>query len=232
MNKILKWLDNFWYHYKWRVIVIGFFAIVFTVCVTQCATKTDPDVSVLYVGPQVVADEMYVEMENALEKRVDTDYNKDKKISVQITDIVYLSDEQLKEKQEAAAAEDDYLWYDTSSRTQSLNQAKNWILSGQMLICLLDPAVYEIFAAQELFMPLAEYLDEVPEYAYDEYSIPLSKIEFVGYFSAFAPIAEDTLLCVVKPTWTSSLSGNEAAERYEVHFELIRNILKFTVLED
>ena len=37
-NRFLKWLDNYWYHYKWRTIVILFFAVLLIVCVVQCST--------------------------------------------------------------------------------------------------------------------------------------------------------------------------------------------------
>ena len=27
-NPVLKWLDNYWYHYKWHTIVVAFFIFV------------------------------------------------------------------------------------------------------------------------------------------------------------------------------------------------------------
>ena len=31
----LRWLDNFWYHHKWKVIIISFFVVVFAVGIFQ-----------------------------------------------------------------------------------------------------------------------------------------------------------------------------------------------------
>ena len=81
MKKIWKWLDNFWYHNKWKTIIIAFFLIVFIIGFVQCMQKTDADVSILYVGPEVVTGEEYDAMEKSLESRIDTDYNGDGKIT-------------------------------------------------------------------------------------------------------------------------------------------------------
>ena len=37
-SKVLRWLDNFWYHYKWPTIIIAFFLIVGIVGFTQCTS--------------------------------------------------------------------------------------------------------------------------------------------------------------------------------------------------
>ena len=229
MQKIIKWLDNFWYHYKWRVIVISFFLVVFLVCAVQCASKVDADVNLIYVGPEVVSGEAYFEMENILASRLDGDTNRDGERKVQITDVVVLSDEQLAEKKAEAEAEDDYLYYDTSVRASAFNNAKNWMVSGEMLICILDPYAYSWFEGLELFVPLSEYLDEVPAYAHDEYSLVFAETPFAKYFDAMDPIAEDTLLCLVKPTYLASFNGNNKDERYEAHIALIRKMVEFSV---
>ena len=31
-GKVYRWLDNFWYHYKWPTVIIAFFAIVLYRC--------------------------------------------------------------------------------------------------------------------------------------------------------------------------------------------------------
>lgn len=229
MQKFLKWLDNFWYHYKWRVIIIGFFALVFIICATQCALKKDADVSLLYVGPEVVSDEAYFEMEVLLSSRIDGDINNDGEKRAQITDVVLLSDEQLAEKQEEAAKEDDYLYYDTTKRLSAFENAKNWMISGEMLICVLDPYVYGLFEGLDLFVPLDQYLDEVPEYAYDAYSLVFAELPFVDYFDALKPIAEDTVICLVKPTYLASFSGNQKDDRYEAHMALIQKMVAFSL---
>ena len=43
-------LENYWYHYKWHTLFGIFMLIIFSVCITQCAGKTEPDAMVLYAG--------------------------------------------------------------------------------------------------------------------------------------------------------------------------------------
>jgi len=231
MKKVWKWLDNFWYHHKWKTIIISFFLIVFIIGFVQCMQKTDADVSILYVGPEVVTGEAYDAMEKSLESRLDRDYNDDGKITVQFTDRVYLSEAQLKEKEEEAAKEGEALYYDKSAMKNSLDQARQWILSGAMLISVMDHEVYKTFEAQKdkLFVPLSEYLDVVPDYKYDDYSLNFKDVPYIQFSGAFDAIAEDTVIVLVKPTWTSTLGKDEMAERYKSHEELMRKIVKFSV---
>ncbi|MBR6768269.1 MAG: hypothetical protein IKM34_02140 [Clostridia bacterium] len=231
MKKVWKWLDNFWYHHKWKTIIISFFLIVFIIGFVQCMQKVDADVSILYVGPEVVTGEEYDAMEKSLASRLDTDYNDDGKITVQFTDRVYLSDAQLKEKEEAAAAEGEALYYDKTAMKSSLDQARQWIQSGAMLIAIMDYEVYETFerVQSSLFVPLSDYLDEVPEYKYDDYSLKFKDIPYVQFSGAFSAISEDTVIVLIKPTWTSTLGKDEAAARYQAHEELMQKIVKFSV---
>lgn len=231
MKKLWKWLDNFWYHHKWKTIIISFFLIVFVIGFVQCMQKTDADVSILYVGPEVVTGEDYDAMEKSLESRLGIDYNEDGKITVQFTDRVYLSDAQLKEREEAAAADGEALYYDKTAMKNSLDQARQWIQSGAMLIAIMDVEVYKTFerVQDSLFVKLDDYLDEVPEYAYDAYSLTFKDIPYVQFSGAFDSIAKDTVIVLVKPTWTSTLGKDEMAERYRAHEELMQKIVKFSV---
>ena len=231
MKKVWKWLDNFWYHHKWKTIIISFFLIVFIIGFVQCMQKTDADVSILYVGPEVVTGEDYAAMEKSLEGRLDRDYNDDGKITVQFTDRVYLSDAQLKEKEEEAAKDGEALYYDKSAMKNSLDQARQWILSGAMLIAVMDYEVYATFESQKdkLFVPLSEYLADVPDYKYDDYSLNFKDIPYVQFTGAFDTICEDTVIVLIKPTWTSTLGKDEMAERYQSHEELLQKIVSFSV---
>jgi prolipoprotein diacylglyceryltransferase len=53
-NPILKWLDNFWYHHKWTVIVVLFFAFTLTVCFVQCSSNEPTDLTVSFAGGKLL----------------------------------------------------------------------------------------------------------------------------------------------------------------------------------
>ena len=58
-SKFLKLLDNYWYHYKWHTILIGFFAMVLIVCFVQCSSVEDHDVVVCFSGNAIFNEEEY-----------------------------------------------------------------------------------------------------------------------------------------------------------------------------
>ena len=51
-SKFTRWLDNFWYHYKWTTIIAVFALFVVLVCTLQMCNKDKNDVSVLSAGPE------------------------------------------------------------------------------------------------------------------------------------------------------------------------------------
>ena len=55
-SKPLKWLDNFWYHYKWHTIIAAFFALILIVSLVQCASVEETDVKVSVAGNVVLGD--------------------------------------------------------------------------------------------------------------------------------------------------------------------------------
>ena len=77
LRKILKWLDNFWYHYKWVTLVTIFFVVTLTIIIVQMITKTNPDCNILYGGPAVLTANQTKEIENAFNALLPEDYNGD-----------------------------------------------------------------------------------------------------------------------------------------------------------
>ena len=78
-------------------------------------------------------------------------------------------------------------------------------------------------------MPLSSYLDEIPEYAYDEYSVRFSEIPYVKFSGAFAPIAENTVLCVVNLTAVASWGPDDAKARLDTHTALVKRLIEFSL---
>lgn len=81
MKKAIKWLSNFWYHYKFRTIFFSFLAIIVAVTVFEFATRESYDMKVyLYMSEFVSSD-----VERALEETVEqtfTDNGEEKNVQV------------------------------------------------------------------------------------------------------------------------------------------------------
>ena len=68
-------LENFWYHNKWKVIIIAFFAIVLIVGVAQVAGKTEPDATVVVAVPETITPLQSADISSALVSIMPSDAN-------------------------------------------------------------------------------------------------------------------------------------------------------------
>lgn len=229
VKKVIKWLDNYWYHYKWPTVIILFFAVIVIACTVQMAKKTDPDINAVYIGPLVLTDSAVSAMEDILEQKAG-DLNGDGKVEVQLTKIVILSDEQLEELKQEAAEENDQVYYDPALRAEAVKQARFYLSGGTTPLCFIDKYMYEIFRDEGILAPLSDIFGEKPENAFDDYGIYLKDTEFGQYYSVFSELPEDTVVCMAVRSFVSSIQNNKQDEqRYNNHVALFRKILEFDV---
>ena len=76
-SKAFEWLDNFWYHHKWKVIIIAFFAIFLVVGIVQMANKTEADITVTVATHTIYYQENVNAMERDLVSLMPSDRNGD-----------------------------------------------------------------------------------------------------------------------------------------------------------
>ena len=48
-----KWLENYWYHYKWHTLISGAAIILVAVLIVQLAAKVNYDALFMYVGDDI-----------------------------------------------------------------------------------------------------------------------------------------------------------------------------------
>lgn len=223
MPKVKKWLENYWYHYKWTTIVAVFLILVIGIGTFQMCTKEEYDIDILYTGPAILNEEQKRALATAFESVIPDEYDGDGGKTVMINDITILSDEQIGEKEAEAKAENDSLYYDYNSRDDAISQVRTLIMTGETVICLMDDFMYQKYKSQNAFVPLTEVLGSKPEYAVDEYSVHLKDTPFGQYFTACEALPDDTLLCVRK---ASVMAGGAAKEEADQHYRLCLDTFK------
>ena len=231
MEKMKKWFENYWYHYKWVTIVVLFFATVLGIGVYQMATKDTYDINILYTGPILLNQDQTKGIEDAFSAILPEDFNEDEEKSVLVNRITILSDEQLASKQEEAEKEGDQVYFDPKTRKDSISQVTTLFATGETTICLMDPYLYNMYLAQDAFLPLTEVLGEAPEYARDAYSVKLSDTPFGQYFEALSALPEDTVLCIRKAAVFAGGSKKAAAAQYEFDQSVFQAIFEFEAPE-
>lgn len=224
--KINKWA-NFWYHHKVKVLMISFFTIVIGIGVAQFASQQNPDVYILYSGPDYITPNQNVALCDALED-VMIDYNGDGKVFAQLNDLVFMSEDQMKEYESEVEAQGDTAAVDRLSNKDTYERFVYEVFGENSSICILAEDQYEMVKAEGGFLELSELFDEVPEGAIDGYGIRISETKFAEFYTAFQIFPGDTVIALRRISTLSALTGKKKAEqRYEYHKDLFCRIVGF-----
>ena len=225
---LFKWLDNFWYHHKWKTIITSFLLLTLLVCSVQLFSREETDIYILYAGPYKFGQSDTRRMQSAFASIAD-DRTGDGKCNVTLVDLYMMSDEQIAgevAKAEAAGIEVSVNYELFRANRKAFDEQ---ILAGDAVICLLDPWLYADVRDAGGFLPLAEVLGAQPSYAVDDYAVRVADTPAGQYFSILAGLDEDTLLCVRRMSSFSFFKGKDKTERYHAYcLSTVRKMFDFT----
>ena len=213
MSKFLKWLDNYWYHYKWPTIIVAFFLIIGTVSVVQLFNRETYDVYVMYVGDETIPDTQYQDIIDSL-KQVSKDYNRDEEHNINFSKMTFISDEENEMASTVNAGTVQYL--------------SNMVVQPYYLY-LMSPAVYDTYKDSGIFIPISEVVDGVPdEWYHDDTAVYFDKTDYANSFAGVNDLGEDTLLVIKMVPYSSSKSATKSERAsYENHLDVLKNILSY-----
>ena len=226
--EIDRW-GNFWYHHKWKVVMITVFGIIIGVAVAQFAGQQNPDVYVLYGGPLYITPNENQMFCDAVESFC-PDYNEDGKTYVQLNDMVFMTENQLNEMIAAAEENDEDIAYDRLANAQVQERFTYEIFGGEAAICILAEEQYEEVCGSGGFLPLAELYaeDELPEGRIDEYGVRLSETKFWKFYGTQDMFPEDAVIALRRVSTMSALTGKSRAEKIHAYSsDLFCRILDF-----
>lgn len=203
-------IANFWYYYKWFVM-LGIVVVTFLgIATVQYFTKTEPDVSLFYVGSTSISDARCEEIISSVKERIQ-DTNGDGKIGVDLQSVVLLSDLDLLSKGQEIQAMEEYQTY------------SNEILSGDGAILLLDEYFYSELAQSGALVNLFEISSELPSSAIDYFGLKLSKTKLFRE-EGFSSLPSDTIVCLKFAPAVSGMSPEEKAEKDEMNRAVFRQL--------
>ena len=183
---------NFWFKYKWRVIIIASFVFIFLVVGIQMLTVVKHDVTIMYAGPKYVVhkQESFEEAFGSFAK----DYNEDGELHTLFTTIVYMTPEQ--QEQAAAGNENDLMALSKANR-ESYEAFKSQIMSGRVVFYILDPSLYNEYV--DIFANVSDVLGYTPDSSllYSEKAVYLKQTDFAKYFDCFKELPDDALICIM-----------------------------------
>lgn len=226
-SKISNWFKNYWYYYKWGVIIVGSIIAILAICLVQCATKEKYDVKIMYTGPHFFAVNEKDSLANAFEQIMD-DYNGDGKTVADIMDLSAFTDEQIREAVGENPKEELLIKY-APYTVDRVRQTFTSAISGDGYVCLIDKYWFDTLRNNNALVKLSDVLGYTPENAIDEYSVYLRDLKIYGFFTdTFGKLPDDTIVCFrVMPTTSSIIGRKEAKKMYGYAMKLFRAMVEF-----
>ncbi len=200
-SKFLKWLDNYWYHYKVPTIIVLFISIVLLVCTLQmCATDDKQDITVLYSGPFLMMGSEHENVRNVLNYVMPEDFNGDGRKYTELITYQVASEQQIKDM-EAETDENGNPKYSINRQyyTNEYSNYSNMLITGEFALCFLDPWLYESLANSDRLKTLTDIFGEIPDGAVGDFGVRLGDTAMYQYYDVLKILPEDTVICLLKP---------------------------------
>lgn len=233
-NRFLRALANFWYHYKWYVIVIAFFVITFAVCFAQCSSNEQSDVSVLIAGPKVLSAEEKNAILSAMNDVMPRDFNENGKKNTALFSFVHYTEAELQAVYEKTIAENTgedvtvaATSYINQLRTASNSDQSNYstaVGAGECAILLISESLYEKLRDNGRLEPLETVLTNSSAPVEDGYAVRLTDTAFYANYEAAKALPEGLVLCFLKQPILGTIHDNtEYANAKDMFRALVGN---------
>ena len=221
-SPFLRWLDNFWYHYKWQTLGILFAIIVLSVCIFQTCTKESYDLSVVYAGPASSGESGFADLDSLLEDVTAKD-GEEKAINL-VRYTVYSAEEILTLEEAGFSVSRSY-------NSSEYDNFGSYLMTGEASVCFLSPWLYEELKGADRLRPLSELLSEdaVASASADGYGLRLSDTELYQRYETLGFLPEDTVICLLRQ---QVIGKSRKDEHYKMEEKLFAAIAEKTVLSE
>lgn len=224
-SAFLRWLDNFWYHYKVQTIIALVGVVILLICILQTCTKSENyDMSALYAGRTAMTQGQGLDVANILGIALPEDYNGDGRKTVEFATYYILSEEQIKTLSAETYADGDHVYVDRKFISNEYSNYTNILATGEYSLCLLEPWLFEKLVAADRLKPLGEVFDELPDGAVDGFGVTLGSTALYRYYEALQVLPEDTVVCLLRPYVVGKSSK---PEQYARCVESFRGLVEF-----
>ena len=225
-SKFAKWLDNYWYHYKWITIGVVFLIAVIIICSVQLGEKEKDDVTVLYAGPYQLSAREANSISAVFNTVMPEDFDGNGEKFTRIVEYLIYSEEQIKNIE---AETDEYgMSIDVNNQTITANYDRyyEYIVVGESAICLVDEHLYRNLSMYGRLLPLNVALGEDSGYGENQYGIRLGSLDIYKEYSALRVLPEETVVCFLRQTVVGKLSKDKNYENELRMFDAIVNYSK------
>ena len=132
-------LDNFWYHYKWTVIIVTFFVVVFVIGLVQILTKEKDDCMILYGGGHYLSESEGAAIEKIVAGLMPGDLNGDGKRVVSVVGYEIYSEEEIRAINGTKDENGNRREINISYNKSQFDTCNSLIGSGEVAVCFVSP---------------------------------------------------------------------------------------------
>ena len=227
----LRWLDNFWYHNKWMVIITVFFVSVGIICLVQFLTRPKYDTSLAFATHFRMDKAQRADFEDLLDRICPEDFDENGEKNVNMMVYQVYSEEEIESEEAAYRERGDEFMLNTKYNIDEYNNFNQFTMTGETSVYIISPYLYGLLVQGNRLKPLSEvYTDgNLPKGALpDGIGIRLSETDFYKYNPAAQVIPDTAILCLHRPT----LAGRGQSETLYGHDQaFFRAIADFEVKE-
>lgn len=152
-GKFGTWLENFWYHHKWKAIIAFSFTVIALICTLQMCNKEKQDTSVLLVGPYQLSDSEagYTALKHTLSTYLPENTGRNGSGNVGIVHYSVYSKAQIETLKENVDENGTPapIYIDTAVNTQAYKQYTDYLMTGETSVLFIDPWLFEELKKRE-----------------------------------------------------------------------------------
>lgn len=214
-SRALSWLENFWFHYKWPVIIGAFFAVVLIVGLVQIFSRTSSDAYVTYAGNKYISAEESENIRAELSRLLPEDINGDGNKHTTFRTYTIYSEEDIKNTDADI---------DPSQNSSSKSSYESYMNSGECSVYFVSGYLLENLIRYDRLRSMSEVFgDNLPQGVTDDgYAVRLSELPLYE-LDAVKVLPEDTYVCLLKPYIYGESSKADNYADSEGYFKAIVN---------
>ncbi len=224
-SKFVKWLDNYWYHYKWITIGVAFLLVVLIVGISQANAKRKEDVTLVYAGQYQLNVRETDAIRSVFNAVMPEDFDGNGEKYTGIVEYQIYSEEQIKKLEAETDEVGVHLDVNNQHNTTNYQNFYDYVKVGESAICLLAPWLYKELNGSGRLLPIATALGEGCGYDEDVNGVYLEDTELYKEYSALRVLPGDTVICFLRQPVLGKIANDE---NYQNEIEMLRAILTYS----
>ena len=208
-TSFLKWIDNFWYHYKAAVIVGAFVTVALAIGFAQFFSKKSPDVFIYYVGHGKLSDVASDEFKMQMKDYFADDYNDDGHVVVDYKEDAFVM---------VSTDEGNRYVYDPSAQMTETQRFNLELGLGDCVVYIMEPAFFN--ANTDYIADFMDVLGYEPKNTISGKGIKVSDLKAYRN-TALNRYPADYVLCI------SRKKSGFSDEYYNGNLEFFKNLVEY-----